>query len=63
MRHDALHQKLAQILKPIADLKGEVFYSAVDCLKRGVTYLLGHNPGHYPSSRAQGNLWGSPRST
>jgi hypothetical protein len=45
MPHDLLHRKLEQIIQPVADLKGEVFYSAAECLKKGDTYLLGYNPG------------------
>ena len=45
MPHDSLQSKLAQIVQPIADLKGEVFYSAAECLNKGDTYLLGYNPG------------------
>ena len=44
-RHATLYNKLASILAPIAQRKGEVLYSAAEFLRPSKVYLLGYNPG------------------
>jgi hypothetical protein len=39
-------------LEPILDLSGKILYSSVDTLKPGRVYLLGHNPGGSPLTKA-----------
>lgn len=40
-----LFSRLASILTPITDRRGEVLYSAVEWLRPADVYLLGYNPG------------------
>lgn len=39
-------------LEPILDLSGKILYSSVDTLRPGRVYLLGHNPGGSPITKA-----------
>ena len=49
-----LHDRLAQIIAPIADRHGEVLYSAAEVLRPSKIYLLGYNPGQGGPSASVG---------